>query len=245
VGRSHHRAYAYLLVPDRRSMTPDAEKRLDAIAAIDELGAGFALATHDLEIRGAGELLGDEQSGQIQEVGFSLYTELLERAVRALKEGRIPDVDLDERTHAEIELHVPSLIPQDYLGDVHSRLMLYKRIAGARNDDELRDLEIEIIDRFGVLPDPTRNLFTITALKLRAQALGIRKLELGAQGGRVIFRAKPNVDPMTVIKLVQSLPKVYALDGQDKLRIRLAIAGAPERIKTASDILTALAKPAK
>ncbi len=242
VGRSHHRAYAYLLVPDKRAMTADAEKRLEAIAAIDELGAGFTLATHDLEIRGAGELLGEEQSGQIQEVGFSLYTDLLERAVRALREGRVPDTDFNSREHTEIELHLPALIPQDYLPDVHARLMLYKRIAGARNDDELRELEVEIIDRFGLLPEQTKNLFAVTQLKLRAQALGIRKVELGPQGGRVLFKPKPAIDPLTIIKLIQSLPKVYALDGQDKLKVRVSAPGTAERLRTASELLTVLAR---
>jgi transcription-repair coupling factor (superfamily II helicase) len=244
VGRSHHRAYAYLVIPDRRAITADAAKRLDALASLDELGAGFALATHDLEIRGAGELLGEEQSGQIQEVGFSLYTELLERAVRALKEGRIPDFDAAERQHTEIELHLPALIPEDYLADVHQRLVLYKRIANAADEDALEALAVEMVDRFGVLPEPTRNLFAVTRLKLRAQRLGIRKLELGAQGGRAIFHPKPNVDPLTVIKLIQRQPKVYALDGQDKLRIRLELPGAAERIRSSGELLEALARRA-
>jgi transcription-repair coupling factor (superfamily II helicase) len=244
VGRSHHRAYAYLIVPDRRAMSADATKRLEALASMEELGAGFALATHDLEIRGAGDLLGEEQSGQIQAVGFSLYTELLERAVRALREGRLPDFDADTRAHTEIELHLPVLIPETYLDDVHARLMLYKRIASAPDEDALRELSVEMIDRFGVLPEPTKNLFALTELKLRAERLGVRKLELGAQGGRVLFRAKPNIDPGTVIKMIQRLPKVYALDGPDKLKIRVELPGAAERIRVAGEILQALAKPA-
>ncbi len=139
VGRSHHRAYAYLITPDRRAITPDAEKRLEAIASMDELGAGFTLATHDLEIRGAGELLGEDQSGQMAEVGFSLYTELLERAVRSIKQGKLPDLDAGEEVRgAEVELHVPALIPEDYLPDVHTRLTLYKRISSARDSDAAR-----------------------------------------------------------------------------------------------------------
>ncbi|HEX6833223.1 MAG TPA: transcription-repair coupling factor, partial [Rudaea sp.] len=207
VGRSHHRAYAYLIIPDRRSITADAEKRLDAIASLEELGAGFTLATHDLEIRGAGELLGDEQSGQIQEIGFSLYTELLERAVRALKSGKVPDFELVSEHDAEVELHIPALIPDDYLPDVHARLTLYKRIASARNADELRDLQVEMIDRFGLLPDAVKNLFAVAAIKLGATAIGMRKLELGEKGGRVQFKAQPNIDPLTVIKLIQAQPK--------------------------------------
>ncbi len=242
VGRSHHRAYAYLVVPDHRSITADAEKRLEALASLEELGAGFTLATHDLEIRGAGELLGEEQSGQIEEVGFSMYRDMLDRAVRALRSGQVPDFDLTSDHEAEIELHLPALIPDDYLADVNARLTLYKRIASARDDEALRDLQVEMVDRFGLLPDPVKNLFAITALKLRATPLGIRKLELGANGGRVLFTPKPAIDPMTVIRMIQTLPKVYALDGQDKLRIKLQLEGASERLRSASEIVGALAR---
>jgi transcription-repair coupling factor (superfamily II helicase) len=241
VGRSHHRAYAYLIVPDRRAMTADAEKRLDAIASLEELGAGFTLATHDLEIRGAGELLGEEQSGQIQEVGFSLYTELLERAVRALKSGRVPDFDLVDEHDTEVELHLPALIPDDYLPDVHARLTLYKRIASARDADALRELQVEMIDRFGLLPEPVKNLFAVAAIKLGATAIGMKKLELGENGGRILFKPQPNIEPLTVIKLIQSQPKVYALDGQDKLKIRLELPGAAERLGAAQSLLRSLA----
>ncbi|MGC1549213.1 MAG: transcription-repair coupling factor [Rhodanobacter sp.] len=240
VGRSHHRAYAYLVVPDRKSITADAEKRLEALASLEELGAGFTLATHDLEIRGAGELLGDEQSGQIQEIGFGLYTELLDRAVRALKSGKVPDFDLSSEHETEVELHLPALIPDDYLPDVHTRLTLYKRIASARNDDHLRDLQVEMIDRFGLLPDATKQLFAIAGLKLMATPLGIRKLDFGPNGGRILFRDQPEVDPMAIIKLIQSLPRVYKLDGQDKLKITLELPGATERIRSAQEVLILL-----
>ena len=240
VGRSHHRAYAYLMVPEGRSITADAEKRLEALASLDELGAGFTLATHDLEIRGAGELLGEEQSGQIEEVGFSLYTEMLDRAVRALKQGKVPDFDLTSEHETEIELHLPALIPDDYLPDVNTRLTLYKRIASARNADDLAELQVEMIDRFGLLPDPVKHLFAVTALKLAATPLGIRKLELGANGGRVIFRPQPAVEPLTIIKLIQSQPRVYALDGQDKLKFKMPLEGAVERLRTANDLLRTL-----
>ncbi|GAB2569485.1 transcription-repair coupling factor [Dyella jejuensis] len=237
VGRSHHRAYAYLIVPDRKAITADAEKRLEALASLEELGAGFTLATHDLEIRGAGELLGDEQSGQIQEVGFGLYTELLERAVRALKSGKVPDFDLSSEHETEVELHLPALIPDDYLPDVHARLTLYKRIASARDEDALRELQVEMIDRFGLLPDAVKNLFAIASLKRMATPLGIRKLDFGANGGRVTFRDKPEIDPMAIIRLIQSLPRVYKLDGQDKLKVTLELPGASERIRAVEDIL--------
>jgi transcription-repair coupling factor (superfamily II helicase) len=242
VGRSHHRAYAYLIIPDHRSITADAEKRLEALASLDELGAGFTLATHDLEIRGAGELLGEEQSGQIEEVGFSLYTDMLDRAVRALKSGKVPDFDLTSEHEAEVELHLPALIPDDYLPDVNTRLTLYKRIASARDEDELRELQVEMIDRFGLLPDPVKHLFAATALKLAATPLGIRKLDIGANGGRVIFRPKPSIDPMTVIRMIQSQPRVYALDGQDKLKFKMDLSGAVERLRAATDLLTMLGK---
>jgi transcription-repair coupling factor (superfamily II helicase) len=240
VGRSHHRAYAYLIVPDRKAMTGDAEKRLEALASLEELGAGFTLATHDLEIRGAGEMLGEEQSGQIQEIGFGLYTELLDRAVRALKSGKVPDFDLASEHETEVELHLPALIPDDYLPDVHQRLTLYKRIASARNEDELRELQVEMIDRFGLLTDPTRQLFSLATLKLMATPLGVRKLDFGPNGGRVTFREKPDVDPMAIIKLVQQQPRVYKLDGQDKLRVILDLPGATERVRTAIDVLVSL-----
>nr|WP_221281916.1 transcription-repair coupling factor [Chiayiivirga flava] len=240
VGRSHHRAYAYMVVPDKKALKGDAAKRLEAIAALDELGAGFTLATHDLEIRGAGELLGEGQSGQIAEVGFSLYTELLERAVRSIRQGRIPDLDDVDRHGADVELHLPALIPDDYLPDVHTRLTLYKRIASAQNTDALRDLQIEMIDRFGLLPEPVKTLFNVAELKLAATALGIRKLDVGEKGGRVTFTPKPNIDPLVVIKLVQSQPRVFSLDGQDKLKFRLDLPGAAERLRTARDVLRAL-----
>jgi transcription-repair coupling factor (superfamily II helicase) len=240
VGRSHHRAYAYLVVPDRKSITADAQKRLEALASLEELGAGFTLATHDLEIRGAGELLGDEQSGQIQEIGFGLYTELLDRAVRALKSGKVPDFDLSSEHETEVELHLPALIPDDYLPDVHARLTLYKRIASARSEDELRDLQVEMIDRFGLLPEPTRQLFAVASLKLMATPLGIRKLDFGANGGRIVFREKPEVDPMAIIRLIQRQPRVYKLDGQDKLKVILELPGASERIRSAQELLVTL-----
>lgn len=242
VGRSHHRAYAYLVVPDRRSITPDAEKRLEAIASMDELGAGFTLATHDLEIRGAGELLGEDQSGQMAEVGFSLYTELLERAVRSIRQGKLPDVDAGEEARgAEVELHVPALIPDDYLPDVHTRLTLYKRISSARDSDALRELQVEMIDRFGLLPDAAKNLFAIAELKLQANTLGIRKLDLGENGGRIVFESKPNIDPMAVIQLIQKQPNLYAMDGPDKLRVKHPLPLPEDRFNAARALLLTLA----
>ncbi|HHH36062.1 MAG TPA: transcription-repair coupling factor [Gammaproteobacteria bacterium] len=221
VGRSHHQAYAYLLVPSRKAMTADAVKRLEAIESIEDLGAGFTLATHDLEIRGAGELLGEDQSGQITEIGFSMYTELLERAVNALKSGREPALDQPLHPQTEVDLNVPALIPEDYLPDVHSRLVMYKRIASAGDEDELRELQVEMIDRFGLLPEAAKNLFRITALRLRAQPLGIRKIEAGEHDGRILFEAEPAIDAARLIQLIQSQPGRYRFDGREKLRFTL------------------------
>ena len=243
VGRSHHRAYAYLVVPpDKRSITADAHKRLDAIASMDELGAGFTLATHDLEIRGAGELLGEDQSGQMAEIGFSLYTEMLERAVRAIRSGKLTSVDIGEEPRgAEVTLNVPTLIPEDYLPDVHTRLTLYKRISSARDSAALRELQVEMIDRFGLLPDPAKYLFAIAELKLQADALGITKLELGEAGGRIVFAAQPNVDPMAVITMIQKQPRLYQMDGPDKLRIKHPLPEPEDRFNAARALLTTLA----
>jgi len=242
VGRSHHRAYAYMLVPDRKAMTGDAVKRLEALASLEELGAGFTLATHDLEIRGAGELLGEGQSGQIHEVGFSLYSEYLERAVKALKSGKIPDLDGDRGHGAEVELNIPALIPSDYMADVHDRLTLYKRIAGCRSAAELDAMKVEMINRFGLLPEQTRNLFVVAALKLRGGKLGVKKLVLGPHGGRLNFEAKPNVDPMVVVKLIQRENRRYAFDGPDRLKIRDILETPAERLQLADDLLKQLGK---
>jgi len=218
VGRSHHRAYAYLITPPRQAMTADAIKRLEALESLEELGAGFTLATHDLEIRGAGELLGDEQSGQIQEIGYNLYMELLERAVSALKSGKQPDLERPLDAGPEVELHVPTLIPEDYVPDVHLRLVLYKRIASTPSREELDELKVELIDRFGPMPPYAQALFRATYLKLRAASLGIRKIDAGASNGYLIFEEQNTIDPKKLLKLIQGKPKEYRLDGPLKLR---------------------------
>ncbi|MDY6978709.1 MAG: transcription-repair coupling factor [Pseudomonadota bacterium] len=242
VGRSHHRAYAYLITPSRKAMTQDAQKRLEAIESIQTLGTGFTLATHDLEIRGAGELLGDEQSGQMMEIGYHMYTELLERAVKALKEGHEPELDKPLNHGAEIDLHCPALIPDDYLPDIHERLILYKRIANAADSQELKDLQVEMIDRFGLLPDPVKNLFAVTQLKLRALPLGIRKIELGEEGGRILFVEQPDIDPMRIIQLIQQHPNEYKLDGGEKLRINKELPDTDDRIIELNTLLATLAE---
>jgi len=222
VGRSHHRAYAYLITPSHRAMTADAVKRLQALESLEELGAGFTLATHDLEIRGAGELLGDEQSGQIDEIGFNLYMELLERAVAALKSGKQPDLESPQGAGPEVELHLPALIPDDYVADVHLRLVLYKRIAGIAAQEELEEMKAEMIDRFGPMPPFAQALFCIARLKLRAARLGVRKVNVGAAAGFVDFEERNGIDPKRVLKLIQSRPKEYRLDGPLRLRFTRA-----------------------
>ena len=240
VGRSHHRAYAYLIVPDRRAMTADAIKRLEAVESLGDLGAGFNLATHDLEIRGAGEILGDDQSGQIQEVGYALYTRLLERAVAALRAGRAPALDRPLDTGAEIDLREPALIPEDYLPDVHARLIMYKRIASAQSEEALEDLMVETIDRFGPVPPAARLLFDLARIKLRATPLGVRKIEAGAAGGRIVFHPEPEVDPGSVVRLVRSEPRRFRLDGSEKLRFTGDYPDAASRVEAVRTLLDAL-----
>ncbi|OGT08054.1 MAG: transcription-repair coupling factor [Gammaproteobacteria bacterium GWE2_37_16] len=218
VGRSHHQAYAYFLVPQEEAMTPDAKKRLDAIGSMGDLGVGFVLASHDLEIRGTGEILGEEQSGQIAAVGFDLYLEYLERAVTALKEGKQDELDKDPLQQVtEIDLKVPTLLPDDYIADINARLILYKRIAAAKNQKELDMLQVEMIDRFGLLPEAAKNLFSSTEIKLLAEPLGIKKIIANLQQGTIEFTAKPNVDAKKVIALVQKHSNVFKLKGGSRL----------------------------
>ena len=239
VGRSHHRAYAYLIVPHRKAITPDAIKRLEAIESLEDLGVGFNLATHDMEIRGAGEILGDEQSGQIQEIGFGLYTDMLNRAVAALKSGQQPMLDQKTDHGTEIVLHVPALFPEEYLPDVHTRLILYKRIASANSEDELGMLKEEIVDRFGLYATPVANLFRVTSAKLRAQALGIARIDLGSKGGRIDFSAQPDIDPVVIINLIQR-DAMYRLDGDSRLRVRKSLPDAESRFLELNDLLDTL-----
>jgi transcription-repair coupling factor (superfamily II helicase) len=202
---------------------------LDAIESASDLGAGYMLATHDLEIRGAGELVGDEQSGQIHSVGYSLYMELLQSAVAALRRGEIPNVDAPLDHGTEVNLHLPALIPDDYLPDVNTRLILYKRIAAARTDDELKDIQVEMIDRFGLLRPQIYNLFVLATLRIRAEALGIGGIEAGALGGSIDFKESTAVNPMSIVKLVQSDPRSYKLVGATRLRFEHDLSDAVER----------------
>jgi transcription-repair coupling factor (superfamily II helicase) len=244
VGRSHHQAYAYLLCPPRSAITADAGKRLEAIEAAGDLGAGYLLATHDLEIRGAGELLGEEQSGQIHSVGFSLYMDMLQRAVDALKRGEIPDVDAPLEQGTEVNMHLPALIPEDYLPDINSRLVLYKRIAGAASEEQLRDLQVEMIDRFGLLPEQIKNLFMLSRLRLSADTLGIRSIEAGPGGGSIEFRESTTVDPLTLVKLVQSDPQSYKLAGSTRLRFQRDLSKLEDRQTYVEKLLQTFARDA-
>ena len=240
VGRSHHRAYAYLLAPPKAVMTADAVKRLEAIDSLDDLGAGFTLATHDLEIRGAGELLGDTQSGQIQEIGFSLYTELLGRAVESLRAGEEPNLEGPLNTGAEINLHMPALLPDDYVPDVHLRLILYKRISSAKTAGDLRELQVEMIDRFGLLPEATRNFMRIAALRQTAATLGIEKIDAADGGGYIVFGPQSHIDPVALVQLVQNDSRVYKLQGSHRLQFRQDLGDLEKRFRSVEKLLAQL-----
>ena len=240
VGRSNRQAYAYLLTPDPKAMTDDAKKRLEAIEAAGELGVGFSLATHDLEIRGAGELLGDDQSGQMQAIGFSLYMDMLDRAVRAIRAGKEPNLTQPLGEGVEVDLHLPALIPEEYLPDVHTRLVHYKRIASAADADALDALQAEMIDRFGRLPPPLTSLFRVTEIKLLAERVGITRVDFGASGGRLEFGQDTPIDPLRLVTLVQSAPDRYRFDGSNRLRVTQALPDAETRIKVCRALLEEL-----
>ncbi len=231
VGRSHHQAYAWLMTPHPKAMTTDAQKRLEAIASLEDLGAGFALATHDLEIRGAGELLGEDQSGSMETIGFQLYMELLENAVDALKAGREPSLEDLTSQQTEVELRMPALLPDDFIPDVNTRLSFYKRIASAKDEASLDEIKVELIDRFGLLPDAARNLLDIARLRQQAQKLGIRKLEGNDKGGMIEFAEKNHVDPMWLISLLQKQPQHYRLDGPTRLKFTQDLAERKTRME--------------
>jgi len=239
VGRSHHRAYAYLLVPSKRALKPEALKRLDAIEAMGELGSGFLLATHDLEIRGAGELLGEEQSGQIEEIGFTLYADLLAEAVSSLKTGALEDRPFGAGA-CEVDLGSSALLPDDYIPDVHTRLVLYKRLAEAPAEQALEELRVEMIDRFGPLPDAAQRLVEATRVRIQAQPLGVTKLRAGGRGITLDFSTQPSVDSRRLIKLIQAEPKVYKLEGQRRLQFITALEDPGARAPAASGLLATL-----
>jgi transcription-repair coupling factor (superfamily II helicase) len=240
VGRSHHQAYAYLLIPSEDALGKQAKKRLEAIQMMEELGSGFYLAMHDLEIRGAGEVLGESQSGQIQEVGFDLYTRMLERAVRALKAGKAIDLDQPLDAAAEIKLHTPALLPETYCDDVHERLTLYKRLANCGTQEALDAMHEELIDRFGLLPEPAKVLLDSHRLRLLAAPLGVTRVDATHEALLLQFANDAPVERAKVIALVQRR-KNLRLAGPDRLRLEAKMAEWPLRVQAARELLGALA----
>lgn len=248
VGRARHQAYAYFLVSNEQTITADAVKRLDALGSLGELGAGFSLASHDLDIRGAGELLGDAQSGAIKGVGFSLYMELLEQTIEAIKNGQnaVNHLENTGETNPTLELHLTALLPRDYLPDISTRLRYYKRITQATDIQALNDLQMELIDRYGLLPEPAKHLFLITELKWQAKALGIRKIEVGAHSGKIEFNPQPNIHPVALIQLIQSAPHTYRLKaateatGGQQLHFKRESLTPAQRIDAMSQLLSSL-----
>ena len=236
VGRSHHQAYAYLLTDPHRKITPQAQKRLDAIQLLEDLGAGFHLAMHDLEIRGAGELLGDSQSGEMQEIGFSLYSDMLNHAVKQLKSGNEPDLDAPLGVTTEINLHVPALLPSDYCPDVHERLVIYKRLANCENDEALDDLQEELIDRFGLLPETGEALMACHRLRIAAKPLGVIKIDAPDAAIQLQFNPKADIDPLKLINLLQR-DKRCRMNGPEKLRISVELGNINHRVELIKDIL--------
>ena len=245
VGRSHHQAYAYLLTPHIKRITKDAKKRLDAIASLEDLGAGFTLATHDLEIRGAGELLGEGQSGSMSQIGFTMYMDMLEQAVSALKQGRELSLDNMTAKQTEIELRVAALLPDDYIFDVSLRLSIYKRIASCGNKNELDEIQIELIDRFGLLPQAAKNLVHIAKLRLKAQKIGISRIEAGPAGGSIEFSNDTKVDPMLIIGLIQQQPNIYKMAGANKLQFKIVTEDSKSRFILVTSMLNDLVKSKK
>ncbi|MDB5935552.1 MAG: mfd, partial [Massilia sp.] len=229
VGRSHHQAYAYLLVHDVMSLTKMAQRRLDAIQQMEELGSGFFLAMHDLEIRGAGEVLGESQSGEMLEIGFQLYSDMLHEAVRSLRAGKEPDLAAPLATTTEINLHVPALLPSSFCGDVHERLSIYKRLANCATSDKVDDMQEELIDRFGKLPDPVKALIETHRLRIAAKAVGIVKIDAHGEAANLQFMVNPPIDSMRIIALIQKNRHIK-LAGQDKLKITASMPDLAARV---------------
>jgi len=242
VGRSHHQAYAYLMVPDLDSLTKQAQQRLEAIQQMEELGSGFYLAMHDLEIRGAGEVLGENQSGNMMEVGFQLYNEMLSEAVRSLKAGKEPDLLSPLSASTDINLHAPALLPNDYCGDVHLRLSFYKKLATARTSDQIDTLLEEIVDRFGKLPPQAQTLIDVHRLRVLSQPYGVVKVDAAPGVINITFKPQPPVDPMAIIHLIQK-NKHIKLAGNEKLRIERALDNPKDRAQMVRDVLRSLGQP--
>jgi transcription-repair coupling factor (superfamily II helicase) len=242
VGRSHHQAYAYLMVPDVEGLSKQAAQRLDAIQQMEELGSGFYLAMHDLEIRGAGEVLGEHQSGNMMEVGFQLYNDMLAEAVRSLKAGREPDLLAPLSAVTEINLHAPALLPDAYCGDVHIRLSLYKRLASANKAEQIDAMLDEITDRFGKLPPQAQALFDVHRLRILAKSYGVAKIDAGETVTTIAFAPNPPIDPLRIIELVQK-NRFVKLAGNDKLRIEVGAKSVRERVQLVRDMLRSLGAP--
>ncbi|QIO08827.1 transcription-repair coupling factor [Acinetobacter lanii] len=242
VGRSHHQAYAYMMVPSIKGLKGDAEKRLDAIQRASNLGAGFMLATEDLEIRGAGELLGEQQSGSMHAIGYSLYMEMLEKATKAIQQGKTPNFDAPLSLTAEINLHMPALIPDDYLGDVHQRLLFYKRISNTDSQEKLDHIRMELIDRFGIPPIQVKQLFSVHQLRIKAEQLGITKIDLNANGGYVEFSPETPVQAISIIQLMQKHPTYYRMEGGQRLKVMVMLEEHAKRIQFADDLMNILLK---
>jgi transcription-repair coupling factor (superfamily II helicase) len=241
VGRSHHQAYAYLLTPPEDALGTQAKKRLEAIQMMEELGSGFYLAMHDLEIRGAGEILGESQSGEIQEIGFSLYTRMLDRAVRRLKAGKAADIDDGVDISTEVNLHVPALLPEAYCSDVHERLSIYKRLADAETREELEALREELVDRFGDLPDPARALIQCHEVRLAARPLGVSRVDATHEAVQLQFVKNPPLDGGKVIEFIRKKGRAARLAGPDRLRVDIKLPVWQERAQAVRDILLQLA----
>ena len=241
VGRSHHQAYAYLLTPPADALNKNAQKRLEAIQMMEELGSGFYLAMHDLEIRGAGEILGEDQSGEMQEVGFSLYARMLDRAVRRLKSGRAAELDDHADISTEVNLHVPALLPASYCSDVQERLSLYKRLADADDEEQLQALREELVDRFGELPEPARALLECHRVRLAARPLGVARVDATHEAVQLQFVKNPPIDGGKVIAFVQKRGRSARLAGPDRLRVDVKLAAWQERAGAVRDILRQLA----
>jgi len=240
VGRSHHKAYAYLIIKSHQSITADAKKRLDAIASLEELGAGFMLANHDLEIRGAGDLLGENQSGKISEIGFNLYHDLLKRTIQAIKNNTKLDLDDSLIEEIDINIGIACVIPETYLDDVHERLILYKRIASAENDSELKDLKIEMIDRFGLLPDATKNLFASTSLRIFSKNIGIEKINITDDKAEITLNQKSTIEASKIINLIQKQPQKYQLKNQNTLVFNVSMNEDGSRIARVKNLINQL-----
>jgi transcription-repair coupling factor (superfamily II helicase) len=241
VGRSHHQAYAYLLTPPDDAVSKNAIKRLEAIQQMEELGSGFYLAMHDLEIRGAGEILGESQSGEIQEIGFSLYARMLDRAVRKLKAGKAPEMESDFEVTTEVNLHVPALLPASYCSDVHERLSLYKRLSDAEAREQLDQLREELVDRFGELPEPARALLESHQVRIAARPLGVSRVDATHEAVQLQFIKDPPLDGAKVIEFIRRKGRAARLAGPEKLRVEAKMPAWQERAQAVQDILKQLA----